>query len=65
MMSETKIVLRLTRSQQMAILDVLMEHVRCANHTENFVNCSTAPPTETTYGDLLQIFSDTSEVEAA
>ena len=47
----------------MAILDVLMEHMRCPDHIENFVDCSTAPPTETSYGDLLTVFSDTSEVE--
>lgn len=58
-----KIVFRLTRSQQMAVLDALMEHLRCPEHTENFVNCSTAPPTETSFGDLLQLFSDLSEVE--
>jgi hypothetical protein len=63
--SEARIVLRITRSQQMAILDALIEHMRCSDHTENFVNCSASPPTETTLGELLNLFSDTSEVELA
>jgi hypothetical protein len=64
-MADYKIVIRLTRSQQMAVLDALMEHLRCPDHTENFVNCSMSPPTETNYGQLLKIFSDLSEIEAA
>jgi hypothetical protein len=47
----------------MAVLDALMEHLRCPNRTENFVNCSTAPPTETSYGELLKLFGDMSELE--
>lgn len=64
MATETKVVMRLTRSQHMAVLDVLMEHVRVPDHTEFFINCSTSPPTETTIGELLRLFGDASEFEA-
>lgn len=62
-MAQTTVVLRISRSQQMAILDVLMEHMRCPNHTEEFIDVST--DTTTNYGDLLTVFGDTSEMKLA
>jgi hypothetical protein len=62
--TETKVVTRLTRSQHMAVLDVLMEHIRVPDHTEVFFNCSTSPPTETSIGDLLQLFGNVREFES-
>lgn len=63
MTGDLKIVYRLTNSQRMALLDALLEHLRCPDHTECFINCSTAPPTETTLGDILLLFSENREME--
>jgi hypothetical protein len=63
MSADFKIVYRLTNSQRMAVLDALMEHLRCKDHTECFINCSIDPPTETTLGDLLLLFSENREME--
>lgn len=62
-MSDTVIVVRMSHSYWMALLDVLLEHMRCEGHTEHFVNCSLDPAVETEYGDLLQVFSSVTEVE--
>ncbi len=62
-MADFKIVYRLTNSQRMAVLDALLEHMRCPHSTQSFINCSTAPPTETTLGDLLLLFSEHREME--
>lgn len=50
-------IVRMTRSQQMAVLDVIMEHMRLPGATEYFVDMSTDPPTQTTLGELLTVFS--------
>jgi hypothetical protein len=55
----TTIVLRMTRSEQMALIDVLLEHVRDAEKTQVFVDCST--DTKTTTADLLQLVCDLRE----
>lgn len=62
---KTVFVLRLTRSQQMALLDVLTEHLQCPGSTEIFIDCSTMPPTETTVSDLLLRLSNLTEMEVA
>lgn len=59
-----KVVLRLTRSQQMAVLSALMDYHHYHSHSEVFIDCSTDPPTETSLGELLRIFGDTSEMES-
>lgn len=59
-----RIVFRLTNSQRMALLDILMEHwTQCNDVTESFVDCSQSPVVETQYGDLLRLFTDMSEME--
>ena len=52
----TNVVLRLSRSQHMALLDVLLEHIRRGDGTQLFIDCSTG--TETSTGELLQLISD-------
>lgn len=63
MAKDTVIVVRMSHSHWMALLDVLLEHLRCEGHTEQFVNCSLAPAVETSYGELLQVFSSVREYE--
>lgn len=63
-MADVRIIFRLTNSQRMALLDILTEHwTQCPHATESFVDCSTDPPTETYYGDLIRLFTDMSEME--
>jgi hypothetical protein len=52
-------ILALTKSQRMALLDLISEHLRCPkeNQTEEFIDCSTEPPTRTTAGDILRLIS--------
>jgi hypothetical protein len=57
------VVVRLTRSQQMALLDVLMAYSLNQEQPQEFVNCSTVPPTTTTVGDLLLLLNDVAEFE--
>lgn len=57
------IILRISRSQQMALLDIIMEHLRCPNYTEVFIDCSTSPPTETTISDLLNVVGRMDEMD--
>jgi len=52
-----RIILRLTRGQQMALIDIITEHLRCPNHTETFVNCSEANAPETSIGEILRLVS--------
>jgi hypothetical protein len=56
---------KLTNSQRMALIDALTGHwVNCEGDiTETFVDCSTNPPTETTLGDLIRLFTDMSAME--
>jgi len=56
------IVLRITRSQQMALLDILITYSRLAE-CQLFVDCSSDPPVETTLGDLIAVVGDLKEVE--
>lgn len=53
----TKLVLRLTRSQHMALLDVLLEHAR-GEGTQVFVDCSAEEAATTTTADLLLVVMD-------
>ncbi len=58
------IILRLTRSQQMALIDLITEFIRCDfGHAELFQDCSTVPAISTTPGELLRLVSAGQEVE--
>jgi hypothetical protein len=59
-----KFTLELTLSEKMALTDALVEHIRCPNSTEVFVNCSEAPPVETTIGELIRLVTDAKYVPA-
>lgn len=59
----TAVVLRLTRSQQMALIDVLLEYARDPEKPQLFVDCSSDEGTATTTGDLLVLVSDLRELE--
>lgn len=64
MSTEIKFVLRMTRGQQMALLDIIMQSMSCPNkkhHTEVFINCSEVPPKETTIADLLNLIQGSSD----
>lgn len=67
-MPETKaiLVIRLTRSQQMALIDVLINSLTRADGITSIEDCSTNPPTVTTVGNLLQLVAEArrSEVPA-
>lgn len=63
MSADFKIVYRLTNSQRMALLDALLEHMRCPHATASFINCSLDPPHETTYQELILLFSENREME--
>jgi hypothetical protein len=52
-----KIILELTRSQHMALVDAMTEFVRYSD-TESFIDCSTNPETVTTPGELLRLVSE-------
>lgn len=58
-----KVVMRMTRSQQMALVDILCEHMVNPEATQIFTNCSVDPPTDTTTPELLRLVSDHSEME--
>ncbi len=57
-----RIMLRLSRSQQMALADILMTYMRLENQPQNFIDCSTG--TTTTTGELLTLVTDLRELEA-
>jgi hypothetical protein len=59
-----KFVLELTRSQQMALIDLIAETLTChtGHHAEQFVNCSENPEVTTTPGELLRLVSDAKPV---
>jgi hypothetical protein len=48
--------IEMTRSQVMAIVNVLIEYQRIPDHAELFVNCSEDPAVETTPEELLELF---------
>jgi hypothetical protein len=54
------VVLRLSRSQQMALVDILIAYMR-GDDVQEFVDVST--DTTTTVGDLLRIVGDLRELE--
>lgn len=59
MTTSGRFILELTHSQHMALLDVIMAHLRNPNEPQNFINCSTPEPCEeTSTGDLLRLVSD-------
>lgn len=59
----TKVVLRLTRSQQMALLDILVAYCRLPDQSQEFVDV--IEDVTTTTGELLTVVADLSEVETA
>jgi hypothetical protein len=61
--SEPRIIYRLTNSQRMALQQILLEHMRCPNASASFIDCSISPPRETTYKDLLLLFSENRPME--
>jgi hypothetical protein len=62
-MTTGKFHLELTRSQQMALIDVIAEFIR-ESTTESFTDCSTNPSTVTTPGELLRLVSDAKYIPA-
>lgn len=56
------IVFRITRSQQMALIDVLVAYAR-SNEPQLFADCSSAEEVTTSTGDLLQLVSTMQELE--
>jgi hypothetical protein len=54
--------LPITRSQQMALIDVLVAYVRTPDSIETFVDCSTNPETTTSVGELLVLLTEAREV---
>ena len=59
-----KFVVELTMSQKMALTDALVEHIRCPNSTEVFINCSQEPIGETTMGELVRLVTDAKYIPA-
>jgi hypothetical protein len=59
-----KFIVELTISQRMAMTDALVEHIRCPNSTERFVDCSEDPAVETTISDLLRLLTDAKYIPA-
>ena len=57
----TKIVIRLTRSQQMALANILVHYALLKDQPQNFVDL--AEDVVTTTGELLTLFTDLREVE--
>jgi hypothetical protein len=55
------IVLKLTRSQHMALLDLIADHLRTPDATESYIDCSVHPPVETTVGVLLALVLNANE----
>ncbi len=59
-----KFTMELTMSQKMALTDALVEHIRCPNSTEVFVDCSQEPAIETSIGELIRLVTDAKYVPA-
>jgi hypothetical protein len=51
------VALFLSRSQQMALIDIVLSYARIANQPQEFVDCTTAEAVTTTTGDLLTLVS--------
>jgi hypothetical protein len=60
-MNQTNIVLRLTRSQQMALVEILVAYIRMKDQVHEFVDVINDRTTTT--GQLLGLVSDFREVE--
>jgi hypothetical protein len=54
-MSEPTCTITLTRSQQMALLDILAERMRDQKAIHRFLNFSTSPPTQTEDTELFAL----------
>jgi hypothetical protein len=61
-MSNVRVVLRLTRSQQMALADILLAYIRL-DEPQEFVDCSSPECVTTTTADLLALVTDLRELE--
>lgn len=58
MLPVKRIIFRMTPSERLAVLSVLLEHWgQCDHVTEEFIDCSASPPQTVKYGDLLTMFS--------
>lgn len=55
-----RVILKLTRSQQMALVDILIAYMR-GDDVQEFVDVTTN--TTTTPGELLRLIGDTSHME--
>lgn len=55
------LVVRMTRSQQMALVDILVAYMRIDDEPQEFVDVST--DTTTTPGELLRLIGDMRELE--
>lgn len=55
-----RVVVKLTRSQQMALVDILVAYMR-TDEPQEFVDVTT--DTTTTPGDLVRLIGDTSNLE--
>ena len=49
--------LTLTRSQQMALIDILMAYLRLEDQPQEFINCSSSEEIVTTTGELLSLIA--------
>ena len=53
-----KFFIELTMSQKMALTDALVEHIRCPDSTEVYVNYGETPAVETTIGELIRLVTE-------
>lgn len=53
-----EILLRLSRSQHMALLDVLISYIQLADQPQEFVDCSLPSTPTTRTGELLHLVAD-------
>jgi hypothetical protein len=56
-------ILKITRSQHMALIDILLDHVQNSNVPHEFVDCSEDPPITTIDHELLSWIVDTAVEE--
>lgn len=57
-MKPYNVVMRMTRSQHMALMSVLLEAARDESKTQIFVDCSTPETVQTSLGDLLVVATE-------
>ena len=60
-MPKAKIVLRITRSQQMALTDILSRYMQLQDEVQEFIDCG--EDVTTTTGELLTLVMDMREIE--